>query len=103
MTMDVVARRMRFDPSRPYEPLHMTSVLWLEIPPSRIPVDGLVFGQTDLSIAALLELQAPRSFDPLPLVVRYRGEHHVVDGHHRIARLVLRGATDLWCRVKDLS
>jgi hypothetical protein len=78
------------DPSRPYEPLDMTTELWQRIPPIVIYPHNLdlVMSQERVFIHHLLGDEPPLH-DAYPHLVEYAGRTYVVDGHHRIVRALL--------------
>lgn len=83
--------------NRPWEPLGMTTALWANVPPQCVRVQDLV--PTHGTKYPLGEHDTSYCGDPFPHVVMWNGCLYINDGHHRVARAIARGATDLLVRV----
>ena len=85
---------------RPWEPWDMSTEAWRQIRPRPVRIALLHPSQEGLTWAGLFAATS-YSGDRWPHVVRYRGELHIDDGHHRIARSALRGRRWVLARVKE--
>lgn len=90
------------DSGEPWGPTGMSSVLWLDVPDADVAVADLIATQPGLLIDALIAPTDPVGHDPLPHVIAWRGQLYLEDGHHRVARQRLAGATHVRARILTL-
>lgn len=86
---------------RPWSATGLTTARWIgEVPVFEVALADLWLTQEHLDTAALFgRLDEAASWDPLPHVVTWRGTRYLEDGHHRVVRAALVGATAMWMRV----
>lgn len=93
------AARLTVSEGRPYPPTGIDSATWRTLPVERVPVASLTTTQRHLDLEALLyDVRMPWSND-LPNVVEHDGRRYLEDGHHRVARAILGGASTVDVRV----
>ena len=95
---------------RPYPQVPPTE--WLRIPAVLVPIEDVVFTQEVLQIRSMLERTPvvtdgmscePPKWDEAAHLVRWQGQLYVENGHHRLVRLMVMGATLARCRVLELG
>lgn len=88
----------------PWGETGMTSAKWLDVPTELVTIRDLVATQPGILLHALSEdYEAPPiGGDPLPHVVAWRGRSYLEDGHHRVVRAALRGASEVEARVLEI-
>lgn len=89
------------DDSRPWPAGGMTTARWtLEVPLRRIPIGDLIATQSGVHLAPLIaDTASSHSGDPYPHVRWWNGAPHLEDGHHRVLRAALNGATHVTARL----
>ena len=95
---------MLYDLRRKFEPMNMTTQLWLSVPTQIVCISDLIFSQTHVSIEGLLNAQNKgNSFcgDAYPHVISYQGKLFLNDGHCRITMKLLSGETHAEVRIKE--
>jgi hypothetical protein len=73
-------------------------VTWSDIEPEPLAFAELWLTQDRLTVTAMMGL-ATYSTDSAPRVVFHRGRYLLEDGHHRVIRAALRGATSMPMRI----
>ncbi len=110
---------MRVIEYRPFNTAGMSSKLWMEIEPTTVLLENLILTQRQLYIGAMIRLGRGEknlhttkpgwtppdtdSGDPLPHVVKWKGEFYVEDGHHRVMTAYIQGDVTIVARVLDLD
>ena len=92
----------RGSPERPWPETGMTTQRWMdEVNPRPVPIADLVLVQDTLDLQALVTGAASESGDPYPHVIAFGGQLWLEDGHHRVVRMALLGATHVEARVHE--
>lgn len=78
----------------------MDTEAWRQIRPCLVRIDRLHPAQDGLTWQGLFAVE-PYAGDRFPHVVRWDGQLHISDGHHRIARAALRGHRWVLARVLE--
>lgn len=82
----------------PWGPTGMTSARWRDVPPRLVRIDALIATQDGVYFHGI-HADTHVGGDPLPHVVSWRGREYLEDGHHRVMRAALAGATYMEARV----
>lgn len=89
---------------RPYPATGLTTRGWREVRTRYVPISELVATQDHLKITALApDFRGSHSGDPLVHVVKHEGVFYLEDGHHRVVREALAGASHVNARVLDVT
>jgi hypothetical protein len=95
-------KKIKYDLKRAFEPMNMTTKLWLSIPVQKVCISDLIFSQTHVSIEGVLNAKAKGSSfcgDSYPHVINYQGKLFLNDGHCRITMKLLNGETHTEVRI----
>jgi hypothetical protein len=89
---------------RPYPATGLSPAKWREVSTKYVPIGELHATRAALSIAALApDYREPHTADRLVHVVVWEGKLYIEEGHHRVAREALAGATHVNARVLNLD
>jgi hypothetical protein len=80
----------------------MTSARWLLVPVVEVVIGDLWATQPGVLFQSLIEPSVSVGGDPLPHVIAWDGRLFLEDGHHRVVRAVINGATTMPARVLTL-
>lgn len=84
----------------PWPETGMTGQKWLGVPVSYVALRDLIVTQDTISLEALIGPQkVPAGGDPHIHVIYWRGDHYLVDGHHRVMRAYGMGFGGMSARV----
>lgn len=100
--LNTVINIYRGEPRRPWPSSGMTTDRWMdEITPRRIAISDIILVQDSLDIEALVKGNGTHSGDPYPHVIAWGGLLWLEDGHHRVVRDALMGATHVEARLHE--
>lgn len=89
--------------SRPYNTDGMTTALWMEIPPTILPINLIKPSQGYVSVHFLVDIangyKGSYSGDEYPHVVLSDEIYWLEDGHHRFVAELLRGNKEIAVRI----
>jgi hypothetical protein len=88
---------------RPYPVTGLNSEKWRDQPVEWVQFADLTTTQDGVDLAALLFGSRNYSGDSYPHVVVWEGQKFLEDGHTRMARAALLGATGMQCRIFQAS
>lgn len=89
---------------RPYPATGLSPAKWRDVPAKYVPIAELTSTRAALSIARLdPEYREPHTADRLVHVVVWQGALYIEEGHHRVAREALAGASHVNARVLNLD
>jgi hypothetical protein len=76
----------------------LTTDLWIAtVPVHWVAISDIVVMQEHLSLLALIE--PPATKDPFAHIVEWQGIKYLEDGHHRLARAIVRGDREIQARI----
>lgn len=81
----------------------LSSATWRDVPAEPVTIADLVATQPGVLFEALAADATPVGGDPLPHVIEWRGQRYLEDGHHRVVRAALGGATVVSARVLQVA
>lgn len=102
-TMNTVINLYRGEPRRPWPETGLTTERWMnEVNPRRIAIEDVILVQDQLDLEALVKANGTVGGDPFPHVIAWGGLLWLEDGHHRVVRDAIMGATHFEGRLHEV-